>query len=264
MSSTVDIEIELKQIGLSSNEVKVYLLLIKSGQSSVQAITTQTSIPRSTVYETLKSLLEKGLIEEVIEHKKKDYKAYPLNVLKHKLIEEHTKIEENIKHIDQLENTIGSLGIQSMNDIQIRKYTGKSGARQLFWNTLDAKDMVYVYSFFGRQQYVGAEFYQSFVSESKIRQIKERVIINPSERASFLIKRDYKSPRARTDPKDIRIIDPSKIDIKGETFIYNNVFATVYLDQENIVGFEIESDSFADTHRSIFNVHWELAKQLVL
>src|SRR5260221_12305048 len=122
--------------------------------------------------------------------------------------------------------------------------------------------MVFVYSYFGRTKYVGVKFYESFVRESKNKQIREKVIINPSERVLNLFKSDNGTPRARTKPEDIRLIDVNLINIQGETFIYDNIFSTVYLDKEDIVGFEIESEDFANTHRSIFNTNWNLAKEL--
>ncbi len=264
MASSFDVKEKLKELGLSDNEVMVYLFLIKRDKCSIQVISKKTNIPRSTIYETLRSLLDKGLIEEVIEHKKKEYKAYPLKILKHNFEEEQVRLEKNIKNLDILENTISSLGVYSTDDFEIRKYSGKAGAKQLLWNSLAAKDTVYVYSYFGRTKYVGVNFYESFVRESKNRQIKERVIINPTQRVIDLFRKDNGTPRARTKSEDVRLIDINKINIQGETLIYNNVFATVYLDREDIVGFEIESKSFVEMQRLIFDANWERAEKLVL
>ncbi len=262
MSSSITIETKLKDFGLSDNEAKVYLSLLKSDKASIQNISKYNNIPRSTVYEILKALLNKGLIQEVIEDNKKEYKPYSLDILKHHFIEEQKKLEERIESLSSMENVIGNISAQSLNNFEVRKYSGKSGARQLFWNTLDTKDIVCVYSYFGRSKYVGEEFYDSFVRESKIRNIKERVIINPSERVFDIINRHINTPHARTKPEDIKSLSTDQIDIQGETFIYNNIFATVFLDKEEIVGFEVENKDFVNTQRSIFNTHWNLAKSL--
>ena len=142
----------------------------------------------------------------------------------------------------------------------VRYYKGVSGARQLLWNTLKAKDTVYVYSAWGRGRYVGIKFYKSFVNESGEKEIKEKVLINPTKRVLTSIRKYAGSSIARTATKDIRALSEENILIKGETFIYDNVYAQLYLREEEISGFEIESSNFIETQRSIFKTLWEMAK----
>ena len=52
----------LKEFGLNDREVKVYLALLKIGTSSVHSIAEKTGIIRTTVYDIIKSLIEKFII----------------------------------------------------------------------------------------------------------------------------------------------------------------------------------------------------------
>lgn len=54
---------ELQELGLLPSEAQVYLALIRNGALGASAIAGVTGIPRSSVYPTLNSLVEKGLIE---------------------------------------------------------------------------------------------------------------------------------------------------------------------------------------------------------
>ena len=54
----------LKKLGLEDKEIKVYLILLKSGKLRPSAISRLTKINRATVYNVAKSLLSKGLIAE--------------------------------------------------------------------------------------------------------------------------------------------------------------------------------------------------------
>lgn len=121
---------------------------------------------------------------------------------------------------------------------------------------------MYVYSEFGRSKFVGKNFYQDFVAESAARRIKENVLINPTERALGLIKRDSGSSLARTNHDDIRTLTEEHLVIRGETFIYDNTYAQVYLDKGEINGFEIESSYFVETQVSIFKTLWNMAQRL--
>ena len=52
---------ELKELGFSDNEIKIYLTILKSHGMIVARINELTGIPRPTIYDTLNSLIEKGI-----------------------------------------------------------------------------------------------------------------------------------------------------------------------------------------------------------
>jgi len=56
-------ELELQKLGLSTPEAQIYLTLLRSGSLGASAVMNMTGIPRSTVYPTLNSLLDRGLVE---------------------------------------------------------------------------------------------------------------------------------------------------------------------------------------------------------
>lgn len=60
---TNDPQFELEELGLPSAEAQVYLALIRNGSLAASAIANLTQIPRSSVYPTLSSLLNKGLLQ---------------------------------------------------------------------------------------------------------------------------------------------------------------------------------------------------------
>lgn len=60
---TDDPQFELEELGLQPAEAQVYLALIRNGSLAASAIANLTEIPRSSVYPTLNSLLDKGLIQ---------------------------------------------------------------------------------------------------------------------------------------------------------------------------------------------------------
>src|SRR5438445_8396037 len=59
----MSLQSELQDIGLSSHEAQIYLALLRHGSLSASGVIPATSIPRSTVYPTLNSLLDRGLVE---------------------------------------------------------------------------------------------------------------------------------------------------------------------------------------------------------
>ena len=253
---------ELQKFGLSKTQADIYLLLVTNKELRIQEIVKLSGVPRSSVYDNLRVLFELGIAEEVIHNTHKKIRPYSVGAMRHGLDEKMFHLERLRNDLDSLENTIK---IQeqtgSPNSTTVRFYKSRSGARQLYWNTLKAKSTAYVYSDWGRGRYVGVRFYESFVSEFRERKLKEKVLINPTPYALESIKKyNYpESPISRTRVEDIRAVDRKKIFIKGDTLIYDNVYAQVYLKNLEINGFEIESQDFTRTQRSIFETLWDTA-----
>ena len=265
VTDTSSLEYELSKFGLSGNEARVYLLLVAHKQLRIQQIATLSGLPRSSVYEVIKRLFEFGIAEEVIGESYKVIRPYSIGAMHHGLDEEMLRMQRLKSDLTALEQTIQLEPPEKQDEATtMRYYKDRSGARQLYWNTLSTSDEVYVYSDWGRGRYVGMRFYERFVEESRIRSTKEKVLINPTSYALESI-RQYTFPGSaisRTRLEDIRVLDESVIKIKGDTLMYDDIYATVYLKNVQINGFEIESKHFADTQRSIFETLWAIAKPI--
>lgn len=265
MIDTNSIQKELEKFGLSKNQATIYLLLVQHKELRIQEIAQLTNIPRSMVYECLKSLFELGIAEEMIGENHKTIRPYTIGIIKHRLNEKIFHLQKLTADLHELEKaiTITTSG-ESAQSTSIRYYKNRSGARQLYWNTLRATNTVYTYNDWGRFRYVGRKFYESFVLESHQRDIKERVLINISPDALKSIKM-YNVPGhpiARTRLEDIGVLDKKVMNIKGDTIIYDNIYAQVYLKNIEINGFEIESAQFVQSQRSIFETLWKMAQPI--
>jgi len=84
----------LKEIGLSSNESKVYETLLKIGEASVQTISNKCGVHRRNVYDSLSKLSEKGLVSEVFIKGEKNFKATDPRRLLELLKEKEEKLNQ--------------------------------------------------------------------------------------------------------------------------------------------------------------------------
>lgn len=267
MVNTSYFENELTKFGLSQKQATIYLLLVAHKELRIQEITKLANMPRSSVYESLKRLFELGIAEEIIGDSYKAIRPYSVGVMHHGLDEEALRVQRLKADLTQLEKSLVLQPPEKIHDgMQVRYYKDRSGARQLYWNTLKARTTVYVLSDWGRGRYVGMRYYENFVEESRKRGIKERVLINPTPQALESIQRyTYPgSPISRTKVEDIRTLDIKTVQIKGDTLIYDDIYATVYLKNVQINGFEIESNHFVSTQRSIFETLWNMATPVII
>jgi len=258
------VESLLQQLGLTGVQAHIYLTLTAQGSLRIQELSDIAGIARSSIYDNLERLLELGLVEESIESKYRKISAYPIGVLRHSLDEQIANLQHAQSQIDIAEKKLQYSSHAGSNSTNIRYYRGKTGGRQLLWNTLRATEQVLVYSEWGRSKYLGKTFYKRFVEESHRRNITESVLVNSNpDTIKQITSYDESSTLARTSKNDIRVIDQQKLPIKGEVFIYNDIYGCIYLQDGEIHGFEIQSKHYCDMQRALFSEFWTNAKPVM-
>jgi sugar-specific transcriptional regulator TrmB len=97
----VDVQ-TLVEIGLTSNQAKLYLTLLKFGKLNVRSISYHSKVPRQEVYRVLDELQERGLIEKTIASPF-EFEAVPINfgmqILISKKVEQVNAIQKKMKEI---------------------------------------------------------------------------------------------------------------------------------------------------------------------
>lgn len=137
----------LEEIGLTKNEIKVYLSLLKKGVTTTSPLIKDTGINTSKVYESLERLLKKGLVSYTIIRNRKNWLAESPEKINEFLEEEKKKIEvkEDLskKLIPQL------MGIRELNksEVMYSVFEGVKGiktAREKVFEVLNKGDTLYV------------------------------------------------------------------------------------------------------------------------
>lgn len=120
----------LKQIGLSDNEATVYLAVLEKGRITPTEVAKETDLNHVTSYRVLKYLVEKGLISENREGKKKLYFSVedPDRIQKY-LRSKKNEIDEQEKYLEDLMPNLKTL-FQSHKKLKIDFFEGKEG---VYW-----------------------------------------------------------------------------------------------------------------------------------
>jgi sugar-specific transcriptional regulator TrmB len=85
----------LKGLGLTDGEAKVYLALTELGSSTVGPIVSKSRVAYSNVYEILSRLIEKGLVSFIVKEKTKYFQAGSPENLNNYLDKQQEEIEQN-------------------------------------------------------------------------------------------------------------------------------------------------------------------------
>ncbi|HML04223.1 MAG TPA: helix-turn-helix domain-containing protein [Methanobacterium sp.] len=94
----------LKTMGLAEYEAKVYSALVLFERAEVKRIYEYLGVPKPSVYQSLKSLMDKGIVMRV-SSKPAIYRAVPPKIALRNLMEVHKNAEKNaIAELEQLES----------------------------------------------------------------------------------------------------------------------------------------------------------------
>lgn len=257
MKNTEDITQNLEHLGFDKEEIEVYLSLLTDRTMTVLEISRQTNIKRTTVYRTIYSLKEKGIIEEVVDKQGTKVRAvHPaqFNQILESKRQEYEKTSTSIKNLTELVQ----LPESELARTQVRYYQGKAGMKQILWNTLHAKKDIYGESLYEWVSLVGETFLDKYNQEFSKRKLNDYALIT-EDTVSKVVKK-FDMPIHHQPSYDwVRVISKKKLYISGDTIIYNNIFATIFWKHGEIVGIEMENDEFAKMQLSLFKLAWETA-----
>ncbi len=98
----------LRELGLTDNEVNVYLALLQTGSTTAGPLVQKTHLHRSRVYASLERLVEKGICASMLKGTRHYYEALPPRSLLDVVDEKRRKIESLIPALSALsgENTL--------------------------------------------------------------------------------------------------------------------------------------------------------------
>lgn len=96
---------ELKEFGLTNNEIKIYLALLKFGNLSPAEIAEKTGFSRSYLYDALARLMEKNIVSSSLIKNKKQFIAIEPKKLGEILKQKMEKLQNLVPRLEQLQES---------------------------------------------------------------------------------------------------------------------------------------------------------------
>lgn len=242
---------DLQNIGLNDKEARIYLACLELGPTNIQNIAEKANIKRSTVYEILESLKEKGLMHVTTKGKRKLYLASePENLLE--TIKEREKLLKEI--LPQLKS-INNVGFAKP---KITFYEGREGLRDIYMEALKSStnNADWISPMKSVLETVGTEWMEHYV-ELKV---KKNYWIR-SIHVSDLVIDSYKYQDPTTFKKTLRDVrfSPEGVNIPNAIGIYDNKVAVLSSRKEGF-GFIIESEDYAQSMKELYKLLWDKSK----
>ncbi|MDP1694092.1 MAG: helix-turn-helix domain-containing protein [Candidatus Woesearchaeota archaeon] len=241
-------EENLKSLGLSEKEIKVYLACLKLGNSKASEIALYAKIERQASYYILKLLMKKGFISETIKSGVQYYEVSNPKTLLEKIEEEKKTKENAIKELIEEQKKLKNVAIPKA---KVSWYEGVEGFKTIIREMLEVEDKeIYSYNPEKVIKFIPL-FLESYALKRKEKKIKTKII---SEETTFL-KEEKKKGKEKL--REIKFLDEI---MKGKDYglaIAKDKVIFVRVTEKEQIGIKIEDKSFAELQKNIFNFLWQ-------
>lgn len=236
-------------LGLSNEEIQVYLAALEQGSVSVLELAKITQIPRTTVYLLIDSLVKHGLLKRMVKGKKKHYiPAQPREILtlgknkQHQLAQSLQELEQEIPQLDAMYRTQHSIP-------KIQYYQGTDEVKKIYEETLEA-DKIYVHCMSQSGMEIMGDYLNKYFMRVIRRMIHSQKILSDSP-ADKLYQQEYSTSRNQI------VCIPAKLGTNTDYMIYGNKVAFITYREGQPVGVVICDKEIAHFEKIRFQMVWE-------
>lgn len=230
---------DLIKIGLTEQEAKIYLELLKQKYSLASEISSITKINRSVTYTILNSLESKGLCSHVIRNNRKYFAA-----ANPKTLIDFLKDKEQI--LSDLMPKLENLQEKEKEKVTVELYQGITGGITVLKDIIRTEQDYLALGVDGRFQKEFPAYLKQFIRQLKEKNIHERIL---AKEGSEIIKHSNST---------IKYL-PKELQFPTITTIYENKIA-IAIFTKPFYCILIKSKELADNYRTFFEILWKIAK----
>jgi len=252
--STSELKKMLLDVGLSSKEADVYLAILVLGRGTASRIAREAHILRTTVYEILSSLLNRGLVTLSGKEPKQEYVSELPERIGDFILSELEKKQKDLKNAE----TFLIPQLKSIHNTENRPrvmfYEGKEGLEKVYEDTLISSEPIRAFASVENMHDGLPGYFPKYYKRRTEAGIKIRAIVPDT---------DTGIERKRFDKEEIRetaLVSRRVFNFSPEINIYDNKIMIASW-KENL-GIIIESNEIADAMKKIYELAWAEAKRL--
>lgn len=246
------LKISLQNLGLSEKESNIYISLLILGKGTVSEISKKASINRTTGYDVLNYLLQKGLVNVSGKEPKQEYTAESPNkiidFLNNQILETQNKIQKANELISDL-----SLLHNYKNRPKIRFYEGIDGLKTVYEDTLTSSEEIRAYATVDDMHNALPNYFPEYYKRRAKNNIFIRAIVPSTdigkERHSY----------DKDEKREIALVPADKYYFSPEINIYDN--KVMIASWREKLGIIIESEEIADAMKKIYELAWDRSKE---
>ncbi len=231
---------QLKEMGLTKNESLIYKALLEKGSLQAGKISQKTGLHRRTVYDTIETLITKGLISYIKKNNTKIYQA--------------SSPKKFLSIIKQKENTINEI-LPTMMDLynqpnektETNFYKGKNGIKTVLEDQLQQKEEILIMGASESAYDILQFYFKWYDKKRKDKKIPTKIIFNKTNKK-------MKIPLSK-----IKYL-PESHSSNMAINIYADKVAIILWQKENPIAIVIKEKEIAQGYKKHFQLMWQIAK----
>jgi sugar-specific transcriptional regulator TrmB len=240
-------------LGLTDKESELYGVLISLGEADAARLIAETGFKRPTVYKSLYSMIEKGLVKEAQKLGKSFFKPEsPQQILK--------IAERRYKELDRARNDFSRILPELLTQFTlsterpvVTTFQGVKGLKKIYEDMLNTAKPINAALYTGE---VEPELFKwlttDFTQERIARKIPVRSIVASGGWA------DEYEKRNDAEMRETKLVDSSKYPMRHELDVYGDKIAFIDFQKGgNLIGIVINHPALASTMRAWFALTWD-------
>lgn len=247
------IEKLLEEIGLTKGEIKVYLTLLKIGETTTGKIIDEAGISSGKIYEILDKLMKKGLVSYIVKEKTKHFSAASPNRILEYMYEKEQDLKKKEKELMKELPSLLELEKGQKGKYDIRLYVGYKGIQTVIYEALEEltkDDVVLGMGIYSKKPEQFNIMWPKWNREREKRKIKLKVIFTEKGTPYWKIFKKMKHTEVRT----IKGMTPAAVDVMGER-------ALIFTHGETPTCLSIKHPEIVRSFTTFFNTLWKVARK---
>ena len=233
-------------VGLTARESEAYLALLELQESLVAGVADITKENRTHLYDTLSSLINKGLASCVIKSGKKYFRASNPEKIIDLLREKENLVKESLPELKELYKPKSKMPV-------IEVYGEKEGVKTVLQDILKENKEWFCLGSTGKSEELVPFFLGHFHKQRIKQKLSLKVIYNDDKfgrkRGEEVSKQKYSQVRymQKTSPTT--------------TYVYGEKVIIIHWEKDKLFAIMIQDKEIAESYICYFNLMWKLAKK---
>lgn len=247
----------LKKLGLNEKEIKVYLTLLKTGETKPSTLAKVTKLNRATLYNIAKSLLSKGVIAEDISGKILHFSPLPPNKLGNILEHSKRELKEKEELVKSAINELNLLAVDKAYSIPKISFIEEHNLEKYLFDNTEKWQGAIINSdgvWWGYQDQSFAELFEKWIDHTWKTKSSRHSHYKPKFFSNETAIEKRIGEKYPSDKREMKYL--SDTDFTANTWICGNYMIMIVTHKHPFHLIEIHDQMIAHNNREVFKKLW--------
>lgn len=243
------LEEKLGLLDLNRKEIAIYLAILSGGKNTISGISARSKVKRTSIYQHLQVLLDKGLVYKSADRKRVLYVAEDPEKIVNVVETQKRRLDRQKVELEKIIPELQSMFSVAFDKPKVNFYEGRDGIKNIYKEFLETHQNVY--SFFSPHH-----FFKLF-SQEENDELLMRLYKNGGQLHNLVERSDEAAARLKMEK--YKRFTKSKllpVDFKFENDLLVAGDKVALISFKNLIGVIICDQSIADLQRNMFKLIW--------